>query len=73
MTALSPATVLTRAAELEIRVTAAGDVVVVTDRGMVSGGPHCLAIIDLFAEPTTLAEALETLAARTGGGQDWIT
>lgn len=72
MTALSPATVLTRAAELEIRVTAAGDVVVVTDRGMVSGGPHCLAILDLFAEPTTLAEALETLAVRTGGGQDWI-
>jgi type I protein arginine methyltransferase len=70
--ALNPATVLTRAAELEVRVTAAGDVVVVTDRGLVSGGPHCLAILDLFSEPTTLADALERLGSRAGGGQDWI-
>ena len=72
MGALQPATVLRRAAELEVRITAAGDVVVVTDRGFVSGGPHCLAILELFSEPTTLADALETLGARAGGGQDWI-
>ena len=72
MGALQPATVLRRAAELEVRITAAGDVIVVTDRGFVSGGPHCLAILDLFSEPTTLADALETLGARAGGGQDWI-
>jgi precorrin-6B methylase 2 len=70
--ALNPATVLTRAAELEVRVTASGDVVVVTDRGPVSGGPHCLAILDLFSEPATLADALERLGSRAGGGQDWI-
>lgn len=72
MAALNPATVLRRAAELEVHVTAAGDVLVATERGLVSGGPHCLAILDLFSEPTTLAQALEALGERTGGGQDWI-
>lgn len=72
MAGLKPATVLRRAGELEVLVTAAGDVLVTTEQGLVSGGPHCLAILDLFAEPTTLAEALEALGSRTGGGQDWI-
>ncbi|HXV32463.1 MAG TPA: 50S ribosomal protein L11 methyltransferase [Gaiellaceae bacterium] len=72
MAGLQPATVLRRAGELEVLVTAAGDVLVATDHGLVSGGPHCLAILDLFGEPTTLGDALETLGHRTGGGQDWI-
>jgi len=70
--ALKPTTVLRRASELEVRVTAAGDTYVTTERGLVSGGPHCLAILDLFSMPTTLAEALERLGPRAGGAQDWI-
>jgi type I protein arginine methyltransferase len=69
---LNPATVLRRAAELEVRVTAAGDVLVASEGGLVSGGPHGLAILDLFSSPSTLAEALETLGPRASGGQDWI-
>ena len=72
MATLTPTTVLRRAAELEVRVTAAGDVSVATERGLVSGGPHGLGILDLFSEPTTLAEALERLGPRAGGAQDWI-
>ena len=72
MVALKPTTVLRRASELEVRVTAAGDTYVTTERGLVSGGPHCLAILDLFSMPTTLAEALERLGPRAGGAQDWI-
>ena len=72
MAALKPTTVLRRAGELEVRVTAAGDTYVATERGLVSGGPHCLAILDLFSMPTTLAEALDRLSPRAGGAQDWI-
>jgi protein arginine N-methyltransferase 1 len=70
--ALKPTTVLRRVSELEVRVTAAGDTYVATERGLVSGGPHCLAILDLFSMPTTLAEALDRLGPRAGGAQDWI-
>jgi protein arginine N-methyltransferase 1 len=70
--ALKPTTVLRRANDLEVRLTAAGDTLVATERGLVSGGPHCLAILDLFSVPTTLAEALERLGPRAGGAQDWI-
>ena len=72
MTALKPTTVLARAPELEVRVTAARDVVVEIEGASVSGGPHGLAILDLFSEPTALAEALERLGPRAGGAQDWI-
>ena len=72
MAGLKPTTVLTRVQELEVRLTASGDVLVVSDWGLVSGGPHCLAILDLFSEPTTLAEAFERLGPRAGGAQDWI-
>lgn len=73
MATLKPSTVLRRAAEFELRVTAAGDVLVATtEQGLVSGGPHCLAILDQFSQPTTLADALERLGPRAGGGQDWI-
>jgi len=69
---LKPTTVLERAPEVKLRVLARGDVVVESADGDVSGGPHCLAILDAFAEPTTLATALERLGPRTGGAQDWI-
>jgi SAM-dependent methyltransferase len=69
---VKPITVLERAPEVKVRVMAWGDVVVETADGEVSGGPHCLAILDAFSQPTTLAEALEVLGPRTGGAQDWI-
>jgi SAM-dependent methyltransferase len=69
---VKPMTVLERAPEVKVRVMAWGDVVVETADGEVSGGPHCLAILDAFSQPTTLAEALEVLGPRTGGAQDWI-
>jgi precorrin-6B methylase 2 len=69
---LRPGTVLRRAPELELRITPAGDILVDTEQGPVSGGPHCLAILDHFAQPATLAEALDALGARAGGRQDWI-
>lgn len=72
MAALKPTTVLRRAEELEVRVTAAGDAFVATERGLVSGGPHCLAILDLFSKPTALSDALERLGPRARGAQDWI-
>lgn len=72
MGTLKPATVLRRAAELELRVTPAGDILVETELGLVSGGPHCLAILDHFSRPATLGDALEALGARAGGRQDWI-
>jgi precorrin-6B methylase 2 len=69
---LNPTTVLERAGELEVRLKARGDVVVATVDGDVSGGPHCLAILDVFSEPTPLAEGLEQLGSRARGAQDWI-
>jgi type I protein arginine methyltransferase len=69
---MKPTTVLQRIADLEVRVMAMGDVYVMTAEGPVSGGPHCLAILDLFSRPASLAEALEQLGGRTAGAQDWI-
>jgi precorrin-6B methylase 2 len=69
---LKSTTVLERAGELEVRLKARGDVVVATVDGDVSGGPHCLAILDVFSEPTPLADALDQLGSRAHGAQDWI-
>jgi protein arginine N-methyltransferase 1 len=69
---LTPKIVLRRIPELSVHVSAAGDVTTSTAAGTVSCGPHGLAILDLFAEPTTFADAVDVLGARVQGAQDWI-
>jgi SAM-dependent methyltransferase len=69
---LTPKTLLRRIPEMSVHVSAAGDVAASTAGGIVSCGPHGLAILDLFAEPTTFADAVDVLGARIQGAQDWI-
>src|SRR5688572_22925644 len=69
---LTPNTVLQRPPELSIHVSSAGDVTASAAGCVVSCGPHGLGILDLFAEPTTFADAVEALGARAHAAQDWI-
>ena len=70
---LTPDTLLRRMDELSIQVSAAGDTSAAAAAGnLVSCGPHGLAILDVFSEPTTFSDALEALGARVHGAQDWI-
>lgn len=69
---LTPTKVLRRIDDLQLDLTAAGDIVAIAHGRAVSCGPHGLAILDHFSEPATLADALDALGDRVGGAQDWI-
>jgi type I protein arginine methyltransferase len=69
---LTPTTVLRRVAELEVTLSAEGDTLVVVDGGLVSCGPHGLAILDAFSQPTVVGDAIAALGERVRGAQDWI-
>jgi SAM-dependent methyltransferase len=70
--ALSPMTVLRRVAELDVTVSAYGDITALLDGRQISCGPHGLAILDLFSRPTAVGDAITSLGGRAGGAQDWI-
>jgi SAM-dependent methyltransferase len=72
VTTLGPDTVLRRAPELDVVVAAAGDVLASAGGSPVSCGPYGLAILDLFGEPRSFADALAALGPRVSGAQDWI-
>jgi hypothetical protein len=69
---LSPTTVLRRVPEVDVSVAAYGDTAVVVDGRRVSGGPHGLAILDVFSRPTPVGDAIASLGERVRGAQDWI-
>src|SRR5918996_5689633 len=69
---LTPTTVLRRVPELDVTLSAEGDTLVVVDGGLVSCGPHGLAILDAFSQPTSVGDAIAALGERVRGAQDWI-
>jgi len=69
---VSPTTVLRLVAEVDVTVSADGDTSVVVDGRRVSCGPHGLAILDAFSQPTPVGDAIAALGERVRGAQDWI-
>jgi len=68
---LSPDTILQRIPDLRLRVDSTGSAQIFTEHGRVECGSHCLAVLDAFSRPVSLAAELEELNARTRGTQDW--
>jgi predicted RNA methylase len=69
---LNPHTVLRRAPELKLRLDSSNYTFIETAAGTIEGGIHGLAVINAFAAPITVAEAVGNLSAGSSGLQDWI-
>lgn len=67
---LSPTTVLQRADDLSVDVGVHGNITVSRDGRAVSAGSRGLALLDAFAQPTSVQTAVARLGAT--GSQDWI-
>ncbi|NJL81975.1 MAG: hypothetical protein HC890_01470 [Chloroflexaceae bacterium] len=69
---LNPNTKLHRSPNLQIQLSSPDTVEIMRGATVVNGGPHALAILHIFARPTTLRDALDSLAQGVRGSQDWI-
>ncbi len=72
MTELSPQSVLRRRSDLRVRICPNDELQVCTDGREIICNAHGLTILDAFAKPTSLAEALKRLHSRLAGAQDWV-
>src|SRR5215213_5265236 len=71
MTGLSPDRILHRAPGLKLHLRSDNYVRVSLDEETVTCGPHALAILDVFYQPTSFSEALRKLSRSSSGVQDW--
>jgi SAM-dependent methyltransferase len=69
---LHPDTVLRRAPALRVTVDSSDATWIEMEGVTVDGGIHGLAVLGAFSTPTPFAEALQGLASRSGGVQDWV-
>lgn len=69
---VTPSTVLTLASEVTVRFRAATDVVIEAGDSRAIAGAHGVSIVEEFRTPTPLNAALDRLAARAVGVQDFI-
>jgi len=69
---LTPQSVLRRLPDLRVHICPNDEVQVCTDGREITCNAHGLAILDAFAKPTPLAEALKRLHSRLAGTQDWV-
>ncbi|HUP18688.1 MAG TPA: 50S ribosomal protein L11 methyltransferase [Gemmatimonadota bacterium] len=72
MSGLSPDTVLRRAPDVALELYSDNSVRVRLDGRTVGGGSRTLRILDAFAAPRAVADALRELGADVAGAQDWI-
>ena len=69
---LSQNTLLQRVPDLNMHLGSGNNLRISIGDYVLEGGPHSLAVLDAFAQPRQLSEALEQLRARTSGVQDWM-
>ncbi|MEW6637680.1 MAG: 50S ribosomal protein L11 methyltransferase [Actinomycetota bacterium] len=70
---LTPDTVLRRAPDVRVRIDSSNNIRVYSEEAVYHLGPHGLAILDAFYQPTTMSRALERLGASVTGRQDWMS
>lgn len=73
MSSLSPETVLGRVPDVRVHIDSSNNVLVRSGGAAYPLGPHGLAILDAFYQPSTISEAIERLGTRLTGAQDWIS
>jgi protein arginine N-methyltransferase 1 len=73
MTGLSPNRILHRASGLRLHIRSDNYVRISLDEETVTCGPHALAILDVFYQPTSFSEALKKLSRTSSSVQDWAT
>ncbi len=64
--------ILQRSGDLQVHLIGAEDVRIRGEGLDVRSGPHALAVLDAFAEPISVKEAMERLRGRAAGVQDWL-
>jgi protein arginine N-methyltransferase 1 len=67
---LAPDTILQRVPDIELRLDASNAVTVRTGGQLIKMGLQGLAVLDIYARPTSFADAMDKLKAR--GLQDWV-
>lgn len=72
MSQLDPAAQLERSRDLRVRIRADRTTTVVLAGQSIAAGEHGLAILDAFARPCSIREALEKLRPRVKGAQAWL-
>ena len=64
--------ILQRATRLTVEIRGSEGMVVRSADRSLECGPHCLAVLDAFAEPLSVKEAMAGLKGRSAGLQDWL-
>ena len=64
--------ILQRAMQLTVEISGSQRTVVRGADGNFECGTHCLAVLDVFAEPLSVKEAMARLKGRSAGLQDWL-
>jgi len=72
MNQLSPHTLLQRIPEVQIRIDSSNYVQIITKDRVIICGPHGLAVLNIFAQPISMKQALEKLKGLLHGAQDWM-
>jgi SAM-dependent methyltransferase len=73
MAGLNPGLILKRVPDVEVRINSDNNIQLVSDGMIYYLGPHGLAILDAFYQPTPVSEALEKLSATISSVQDWMS
>ena len=72
MSTLAPDMRLRRVPDIRVDIDSSNNIRVLSDHLAYHLGPHGLAILDAFYQPTTVSEALERLGETVSDTQDWI-
>lgn len=72
MAGLSPELRLRRVPDIEVRINSDNNIEVASEDTTYFLGPHGLAILDVFYQPVSVAEALNKLSSTITGVQDWM-
>ena len=72
MRSLNPDLVLQRVPDVRLHIDSSNDIHLFLEDTVYDLGPHGLAVLDSFYQPTSLSEALEKLGETVSGTQDWI-
>ena len=71
MATIRTKTTLQRIPDLKVSIDSSNRIQIILEGRTVEFGPHTLAILDAFSQPSFLSQALENLRTRVKGKQDW--
>jgi hypothetical protein len=72
MAKIGPNTLLQRVPRLRLQLESDNSARILLDDRALTCGPHALAVLNAFSQPTSMSAALSKLAPATGGAQDWV-